>query len=109
MEPTTVLPVISLLSLVSVEYGGCALLGFLTGPRPARGVPRTVLPGRPRPCRCAAGALARLLPLPRQDRVPNGGSVACGIASARGDHRSVGRLLPPSRAGRRTGARWERS
>ncbi len=31
MEPTTILPVISLLSLVSVEYGGWALLGFLTG------------------------------------------------------------------------------
>jgi heme/copper-type cytochrome/quinol oxidase subunit 4 len=31
MEPTTVLPVISLLSLVGVEYGGWALLGFLTG------------------------------------------------------------------------------
>ena len=31
MEPTTVLPIISLLSLVSVEYGGWALLGFLTG------------------------------------------------------------------------------
>ena len=31
MEPTTLLPVISLLSLVSVEYGGWALLGFLTG------------------------------------------------------------------------------
>ncbi len=31
MEPTTVLPVIVLLSLVSVEYGGWALLGFLTG------------------------------------------------------------------------------
>jgi heme/copper-type cytochrome/quinol oxidase subunit 4 len=31
MEPTTVLPVIVLLSLVGVEYGGWALLGFLTG------------------------------------------------------------------------------
>jgi heme/copper-type cytochrome/quinol oxidase subunit 4 len=31
VEPTTVLPVIVLLSLVSVEYGGWALLGFLTG------------------------------------------------------------------------------
>ena len=31
MEPTTLLPIISLLSLVSVEYGGWALLGFLTG------------------------------------------------------------------------------
>jgi hypothetical protein len=31
MEPTTVLPVISLLLLISVEYGGWSLLGFLTG------------------------------------------------------------------------------
>ena len=30
MEPTTLLPVISLLLLVSVEYGGWSLLGFLT-------------------------------------------------------------------------------
>ena len=31
MEPTTLLPVISLLLLVSIEYGGWSLLGFLTG------------------------------------------------------------------------------
>ena len=31
MEPTTLLPFISLLSLVGVEYGGWAPLGFLTG------------------------------------------------------------------------------
>jgi hypothetical protein len=31
MEPTTLLPVISLLLLVSVEYGGWSLLGFLAG------------------------------------------------------------------------------
>ena len=31
MEPTTLLPVISLLLLVTVEYGGWSLLGFLTG------------------------------------------------------------------------------
>ena len=31
MEPTTLLPAISLLLLVSVEYGGWSLLGFLTG------------------------------------------------------------------------------
>jgi hypothetical protein len=31
MEPTNVLPIIALLSLVNVEYGGWALLGFLTG------------------------------------------------------------------------------
>ncbi len=31
MEPTNMLPIIALLSLVSVEYGGWALLGFLTG------------------------------------------------------------------------------
>src|SRR5262245_64198325 len=31
MEPTHLLPIIAVLSLVSVEYGGWALLGFLTG------------------------------------------------------------------------------
>jgi hypothetical protein len=31
MQPTRILPAISVLSLVSVEYGGWALLGFLTG------------------------------------------------------------------------------
>ena len=31
MEPTTLLPIVSLLSLASVEYGGWSLLGFLTG------------------------------------------------------------------------------
>jgi hypothetical protein len=31
MEPTRLLPIIALLSLAGVEYGGWALLGFLTG------------------------------------------------------------------------------
>ena len=31
MQPTRVLPAVSVLSLVSVEYGGWTLLGFLTG------------------------------------------------------------------------------
>jgi hypothetical protein len=31
MEPSRLLPIIALLSLVGVEYGGWALLGFLTG------------------------------------------------------------------------------
>ena len=31
MEPTTLLPIVAVLSLVSVEYGGWALLGYLTG------------------------------------------------------------------------------
>jgi hypothetical protein len=31
MEPTRLLPIIVLFSLVTVEYGGWALLGFLTG------------------------------------------------------------------------------
>jgi hypothetical protein len=31
MEPTRLLPIIALFSLVTVEYGGWALLGFLTG------------------------------------------------------------------------------
>src|SRR5215217_5971393 len=31
MQPTRVLPAVSALTLISVEYGGWALLGFLTG------------------------------------------------------------------------------
>ncbi len=31
MEPTRLFPIIVLLSLVTVEYGGWALLGYLTG------------------------------------------------------------------------------
>ena len=31
MEPSRLFPIIVLLSLVTVEYGGRALLGFLTG------------------------------------------------------------------------------
>ena len=31
MDPTTVLPIIVVLALIGVEYGGWALLGFLTG------------------------------------------------------------------------------
>jgi hypothetical protein len=31
MEPSRLFPIIVLLSLVTVEYGGWALLGFLTG------------------------------------------------------------------------------
>jgi hypothetical protein len=35
MEPTRLFPIIVLLSLVTVEYGGWALLGFLTRRRAA--------------------------------------------------------------------------
>jgi hypothetical protein len=31
MQPTNVLPIVAVLSLVTVEFGGWALLGFLTG------------------------------------------------------------------------------
>jgi hypothetical protein len=31
MEPTRLFPIIALFSLAAVEYGGWALLGFLTG------------------------------------------------------------------------------
>src|SRR3712207_9209712 len=31
VQPTRVLPAVSVLSLIGVEYGGWALLGFLTG------------------------------------------------------------------------------
>jgi hypothetical protein len=34
MEPTRVLPIISVLSLIGVEYGGFALLGFITSDGP---------------------------------------------------------------------------
>jgi hypothetical protein len=34
MEPTRLLPIVVLFSLVTVEYGGWALLGFLTGRSP---------------------------------------------------------------------------
>src|SRR6516225_8964478 len=37
MEPTRVFPMIVLLSLITVEYGGWALLGFLTGHADRRG------------------------------------------------------------------------
>src|SRR5262245_7235888 len=30
MEPTTLLPIISILSIITVEYGGWSLLGFIT-------------------------------------------------------------------------------
>jgi hypothetical protein len=31
VEPTRILPIVAVLSLVTVEYGGWALLGFITG------------------------------------------------------------------------------
>jgi hypothetical protein len=31
MEPTNILPIVAVLSLVTVEYGGWALLSFITG------------------------------------------------------------------------------
>jgi hypothetical protein len=31
MEPTNILPIVAVLSLVTVEYGGWALLTFITG------------------------------------------------------------------------------
>src|SRR4029453_18827398 len=32
MEPTNILPIVAVLSLVAVEYGGWALLSFISGP-----------------------------------------------------------------------------
>ena len=31
MEPTNILPIVAVLSLVTVEYGGWALLSFISG------------------------------------------------------------------------------
>ncbi len=33
MEPTELLPIVSVISIVTVEYGGWALLTFIAGPR----------------------------------------------------------------------------
>jgi hypothetical protein len=55
MEPTTLLPVISLLLLVSVEYGGWSLQGFLTGRGQLGEYPEQFF--RARPCRSLVGAL----------------------------------------------------
>ena len=54
MEPTTLLPAIALLSLVTVESGGWALLGFITARRgalDARSTRRSG-PGTPTPACC---------------------------------------------------------
>jgi hypothetical protein len=94
VQPTRVLPALSVLSLVSVEYSGWALLGFLTG-RGQLGVFRELFF---RAGHAQAGVLlvlSRLLPLPGQDRVLIGGPVA--RRPARGDHRPVWRFLPPPR------------
>src|SRR5215217_6624482 len=58
MEPTTLLPVISLLFLVSVEYGAWSLQGFLSG-RGQLGSPRRSSSGQDTPmaesCWCLGG------------------------------------------------------
>ena len=98
MEPTTLLPVISLLLLVSVEYGGWSLLGFLTG-RGQLGEFREQFfrAGHAHAGVLLASALACLLPLPRPYRVLDRGPVASRIAPAVGYHGPVWWLLHPSR------------
>jgi len=96
MEPTNVLPIIVLLPLVRVEYGGWALLRFLTG----RGNLGEFRGKFFRAGHAHAGVLLVLsldyfLSL---DRVLERGSVAGRVASARGDHRPVGWLFHPPRA-----------
>src|SRR4030095_14664982 len=51
MEPTRVLPIIVLFSLVTVEYGGWALLGFLTGRGALGALPQQVFRAPPAPPR----------------------------------------------------------
>jgi hypothetical protein len=79
-----------------IRWLGTARVPYRT--RPARPVPRAVLPGRARPRRGAVGALARLLPAPRPDRVLRQSQVARWRPSARGDHGPVGWFLHPPRA-----------
>jgi|SRR5215203_5357422 len=94
MEPTTILPIISLLSLVSVEYGAWALLGFLTG-RGQLGEFRERFPalGTPTPgcCWCSRSSTSSTRP----QRILERDSVAGGLALAHGHHRPIRRLLPP--------------
>jgi hypothetical protein len=71
MEPARLLPIIVLFSLVTVEYGGWALLGFLTGVG-ARRLSRAILPCWPGPRRGAAGAVAGLFHPAPPDRLPSG-------------------------------------
>src|SRR5215207_4480272 len=66
--------------------------------RPARTVPRAVLPGWARPRRGIVGALARLLLAPRPDRLLGRSQVARWQPSACGDPRPVGWFLCPPRA-----------
>src|ERR671916_499741 len=76
---------------------GAARLPYWT--RPARAVPRAVLPGRPRPRRGVVDTLARLLPSPRPDRLLGQSKVDRGRPSAGGYPRPVGWVLYPRRAG----------
>ena len=111
MEPTTVLPVISLLSLVSVEYGGWALLGFLTG----RGQLGEFREQFFRAGHAHAGVLLVLslvyfLYLDRTGPgTQRGSSGLRDCFSSWGSSLSRAASSSISRAGRRTGARWERS
>ena len=93
MEPTNVLPIISLLSLVSVEYGGWALLGFLTG----RGNLGEFREKFFRAGHAHAGVLLvlSLVYFLYLDRVLDRGSVDRRVASAPRYHCPVGWLLQP--------------
>jgi hypothetical protein len=68
MEPTNILPIAAVLSLVTVEHGGWALLSFISGREDLADWQKGLLPGRVRPRGRAAGALAHLpaLPAPRR-------------------------------------------
>jgi hypothetical protein len=66
MEPTRLLPIISVLLLVTVECGGYALLGLLTGQKLSE-FQQTFFSRRGCPCRRAPRAVTRLLHLPKSD------------------------------------------
>src|SRR5215218_9505349 len=79
-----------------LDRRGIRRLGFAWIPhrtRPARAVPRAVLQGWARPRRGAVGALARLLPAPRPDRLLRRSQVAGWQPAAFGDHGSAPRTL----------------
>jgi len=69
MEPSRLFPIIVLWSLVTVEYGGRALLGFLTGRGTLAAFRERFFPAGHTPAGGAAGAVAGLFRLPGPDRL----------------------------------------
>jgi hypothetical protein len=91
MEPTRLLPIISVLLLVTVECGGYALLGLLTGQKLSEFQQTFFRAGDAHAGVLLVLSLVYFTYLSRTDS-----SVGGRYPSALGDHGPVGRVLPPS-------------